>query len=59
VLDHFGVDVKDLQAAIARLEGMGIKIDGPYCKGPSGNAVTCVTDPWGARIELVEWAPLL
>ena len=26
-------DVKDLQEAIARLEGMGIKIDVPYRKG--------------------------
>jgi catechol 2,3-dioxygenase-like lactoylglutathione lyase family enzyme len=59
VLDHFGLDVKDLHAAIARLEGMGIKIDEPYRKGPTGNAVTYITDPWGARIELVERAPLI
>jgi catechol 2,3-dioxygenase-like lactoylglutathione lyase family enzyme len=58
VLDHFGVDVKDLHAAIARLEGLGIKLDEPYRKGPTGNAVTYITDPWGARIELVERAPL-
>jgi catechol 2,3-dioxygenase-like lactoylglutathione lyase family enzyme len=59
VLDHFGVDVKDLHATIARLEGLGIKIDEPYRKGPTGNAVSYITDPWGARIELVERAPLL
>jgi predicted enzyme related to lactoylglutathione lyase len=58
VLDHFGFDVKDLRATIARLEGEGIKLDEPYRKGPTGNAVTHVTDPWGARIELVERAPL-
>jgi len=58
VLDHFGVDVKDLKATIARLEGMGIKIDEPYRKGATGNAVSYITDPWGARIEMVERAPL-
>jgi predicted enzyme related to lactoylglutathione lyase len=58
VLDHIGIDVKDLHATIARLEGEGIKLDEPYRKGPTGNAVTYVTDPWGARIELVERAPL-
>jgi catechol 2,3-dioxygenase-like lactoylglutathione lyase family enzyme len=59
VLDHFGVDVKDLRAMIARLEGQGIKLDEPYRKGPTGSAVTYITDPRGARIELVERAPLL
>ena len=58
VLDHFGLDVKDLRATIARLEGEGIKLDEPYRKGPTGNVVTYITDPWGARIELVERAPL-
>src|SRR6266851_8532377 len=56
VLDHFGLDVKDLRATIARLEGEGIKLDEPYRKGPTGNAITYITDPWGARIELVERA---
>jgi catechol 2,3-dioxygenase-like lactoylglutathione lyase family enzyme len=59
VLDHFGVDVKDLRATIARLEGLGIKIDEPYRKGATGNAVSYITDPWGARIEMVERGPLL
>jgi predicted enzyme related to lactoylglutathione lyase len=58
VLDHFGVDVKDLQATITRLESLGIKLDEPYRKTPTGSAVTYITDPWGARIELVERAPL-
>jgi catechol 2,3-dioxygenase-like lactoylglutathione lyase family enzyme len=59
VLDHFGVDVKDLRAVIAKLEGEGIKLDEPYRKSPTGSAITYITDPWGARIELVERAPLL
>ena len=58
MLDHFGVDVKDLWAVIARLEGQGIKLDGPYRKDPTGSAVAYITDPWGARIEMVERASL-
>jgi predicted enzyme related to lactoylglutathione lyase len=60
ILDHFGVDVKDLQAVIAKLEAEGIKLDQPYRRAsPTSNAITYITDPWGARIELVERAPLL
>jgi catechol 2,3-dioxygenase-like lactoylglutathione lyase family enzyme len=59
VLDHIGFDVKDLRAMIARIEGEGIKLDEPYRKSPTGNAVAYITDPWGTRIELVERAPLL
>jgi catechol 2,3-dioxygenase-like lactoylglutathione lyase family enzyme len=58
VLDHIGFDVKDLRAMIAKVEGEGIKLDEPYRKAPTGNAVTYITDPWGTRIELVERAPL-
>jgi predicted enzyme related to lactoylglutathione lyase len=43
---------------IARLEGQGIKVDGPYRKDPTGSAVAYITDPWGARIEMVERASL-
>ena len=59
VLDHIGFDVKDLKAFITKIEGEGIKLDEPYRKGAAGNAITYITDPWGARIELVERAPLL
>jgi catechol 2,3-dioxygenase-like lactoylglutathione lyase family enzyme len=60
VLDHIGIDVKDLMAAIAKVEGDGIKLDQPYRKAsPTSNAITYITDPWGTRIELVERVPLL
>jgi catechol 2,3-dioxygenase-like lactoylglutathione lyase family enzyme len=58
VLDHIGFDVKDLRAFIAKIESEGIKLDEPYRKSPTGNAITYITDPWGTRIELVERAPL-
>ncbi len=58
VLDHIGFDVKDVRAAAARLETLGIKLDEPIRKG-SVNTVTYITDPWGTRIELVERAPLV
>jgi catechol 2,3-dioxygenase-like lactoylglutathione lyase family enzyme len=58
VLDHIGMDVKDLKAFITRIEGQGIKLDEPYRESPSGNAITYITDPWGTRIELIKRGPL-
>jgi catechol 2,3-dioxygenase-like lactoylglutathione lyase family enzyme len=55
VLDHFGFDVKDLQAFIRKIEAEGIKLDEPYRKVEgAGVALTYITDPWGTRIELVQ-----
>jgi len=58
VLDHFGFDVKDHAAFVKRLEGMGIKLDQPVGKGSTGNTITYITDPWGARIEIVQRLPV-
>ena len=59
VLDHIGFDVKDLHAIIKRIEADGIKLDEPYRKNPlTGSAITYITDPWGARLELVERGPM-
>ena len=58
VLDHIGVDVKDLAAFVKKLEAAGITLDEPVRKSPSGNTITYITDPWGTRIEIVERAPL-
>lgn len=54
VLDHFGFDTNDHAAFVKRLEGMGIKLDQPVGKGATGNTITYITDPWGARIEIVQ-----
>ena len=58
VLDHFGFDTNDHPAFVKRLEGMGIKLDQPVAKGATGNTITYITDPWGARIEIVQRLPV-
>ena len=58
VLDHIGFDVKDHPAFIRKIEAEGIKLDEPARKGPTGNVITYITDPWGTRIEIIERAPL-
>jgi catechol 2,3-dioxygenase-like lactoylglutathione lyase family enzyme len=58
VLDHIGFDVKDHPAFLRKLEAEGIKLDEPARKGPTGNVITYITDPWGTRIEIIERAPL-
>ena len=58
VFDHFGFDVGDHAAFVKRLEGMGIKLDQPVGKGSTGNTITYITDPWGARIEIVQRLPV-
>jgi catechol 2,3-dioxygenase-like lactoylglutathione lyase family enzyme len=58
VLDHIGFDVKDHPAFVKKIEAEGIKLDEPPRKGPTGNTVTYITDPWGTRIEIIERGPL-
>jgi catechol 2,3-dioxygenase-like lactoylglutathione lyase family enzyme len=57
VLDHYGFDVKDHAAFVKKLEADGIKLDEPPRKNEAtGSTITYITDPWGARIELVQRA---
>jgi len=58
VLDHIGFDVKDHEAFVKKIQAEGIKLDEPVRKGPTGNTITYITDPWGTRIEIVQRAPL-
>ena len=54
MLDHIGFEVRGLAAFCKRLEAMGVNLDVPYSKGPSGPATARLTDPWGTSIELTE-----
>ena len=54
ILDHFGFDVLDLKATIAKLQAVGVKLDRPYTVNPQGVGLAFITDPWGAYIELNE-----
>ena len=58
VFDHFGFDVKNHPAFVKKIQAEGIKLDEPVRKGPNGNIITYITDPWGARIEIIERASL-
>ena len=58
VLDHFGFDVKDHAAFVRKIQAEGIKLDEPPRKNETtGVIITYITDPWGARIEIVQRAP--
>jgi glucose/arabinose dehydrogenase len=54
MLDHIGFEVRGLAAFCKRLEAMGVTLDVPYSKGPSGLGTARLTDPWGTSIELTE-----
>jgi glucose/arabinose dehydrogenase/extradiol dioxygenase family protein len=54
MLDHIGFEVRGLAALCKRVEAMGVTLDVPYTKGPSGLSTARLTDPWGTSIELTE-----
>ena len=53
-LDHFGVSVPDLDAAMRALEGSGATVTSPIRDVPGLFKLAFIEDPFGARIELVE-----
>ena len=55
VLDHIGLEVKNLEEYCKKLEAAGIKFDVPYRKSPTlGVGLAFITDPNGIYIELNE-----
>ncbi|MBZ5611248.1 MAG: VOC family protein [Acidobacteriia bacterium] len=55
VLDHIGLEIRDLREFTRKLAASGQKVDLMYYKLPdSGVAIGFVTDPWGTYIELTE-----
>jgi catechol 2,3-dioxygenase-like lactoylglutathione lyase family enzyme len=55
VLDHYGFDVKNLEAFVKKLAADGVKVDRPYTKNAqTGAALAFIYDPWGTYIELNE-----
>jgi catechol 2,3-dioxygenase-like lactoylglutathione lyase family enzyme len=55
VFDHIGFDLKDLQAFVTKIQAEGIQLDEPIRVTPAGLPLTFITDPWGTRIELIEY----
>ncbi len=58
VFDHFGFDVNDHAAFVRRLQAEGVTLDQPVATGSTGNTIVYITDPWGARIEIVQRLPV-
>jgi catechol 2,3-dioxygenase-like lactoylglutathione lyase family enzyme len=54
MLDHIGLEVRNLQAFCTKLEAAGVKFDVPYQRQAGGIASAFFTDPWGTYIELTE-----
>jgi hypothetical protein len=51
--------VKDHAAFVKKIEAEGIKLDEPSRKNAAtGSTITYIIDQWGARIELVQRAPV-
>jgi catechol 2,3-dioxygenase-like lactoylglutathione lyase family enzyme len=54
-IDHFGLEVKGLEALCKRLEAEGVKLDKAFHVIPGTKIKSAfITDPVGARIELIE-----
>jgi len=55
MLDHIGVEVRNLEAFTRRLDASGVKLVQPYRKNPGDPIATALlVDPWGTSIELTE-----
>ncbi len=54
-MDHWGLEVKNLEAFCRKLEAAGVKFDVPFRKIEKlGLSVAFFTDPWGSYVELTE-----
>ena len=57
-LDHFGIRVKNLDAAVQELKEQGVKILAEPVKGSSGISYAFVAAPDGVIIELTQYGVL-
>ena len=58
-IDHFGLEVKGLDALSKKLEAEGVKLEAPVRTVPGTSMKSAfITDPVGARIELIEGLPV-
>ena len=53
-LEHFGFDVEDLEAELARLESDGIRVVLPLTETPTGSRLAYIEGPDDVLIELVQ-----
>ena len=57
-LDHFGIRVKDLPAAVEELREQGVQILAEPVKGSSGISYAFIAAPDGVIIELTQYGVL-
>ena len=53
-LEHFGFDVEDIEADMARLEAAGVRVVLPITKVPGGAKLSYIEGPDNVLIELVQ-----
>jgi catechol 2,3-dioxygenase-like lactoylglutathione lyase family enzyme len=56
-LEHFGFDTDDMDADIARLEGLGAVLKEGPIPNPNGSSIAFISAPGDIRIELIKAAP--
>ncbi len=56
-LEHFGFDTDDMDADIARLEGLGAVLKEGPIQNPGGPTIAFIAAPGDIRIELIQAAP--
>jgi catechol 2,3-dioxygenase-like lactoylglutathione lyase family enzyme len=53
-IDHFGIAVPDVAAAVAKAREMGATVKTEPQKGVTAPVIAFIEDPWGVRMELLE-----
>ena len=53
-LEHFGFDVEDIEADMARLEAAGVRVVLPITEVPGGTLLSYIEGPDNVLIELVQ-----
>ena len=54
VIDHYGISVPDIEAAMKKLDGSGAKILSPVRDDTGLFKLAFIEDPFGVKVELVQ-----
>ena len=56
-ISHLGIETEDAKATVARLKGLGVKVDQAAASARTGALLTNAFDDEGIRTELLEFGP--
>lgn len=56
-ISHLGIETEDAKATVARLKGLGVKVDEAAASARTGALLTNAFDAEGIRTELLEFGP--